>query len=82
MVVVAVGLGLLRIDILTGAVCSSAPLPKVVRGKGIAGHEAVRVAVFDQRLHGSSGVLVKGKGRYDQDIAVLLLIAQNSISRS
>ena len=77
MVIVAVGLGLLRIDILTERGVQQRAF-QIVRGKGIAGHEAVCVAVFDQRLHGSSGVLVKGKrGAHDpEDIAVLLLIAQ------
>ena len=76
-VVVAVGHGLLGVDVLAQGGVQQGAL-QIVGGQGVAGQEAVGVAVLHQKLHGLAGVGVEGEGgAHDpDDVAVLLLVAQ------
>ena len=60
MIIVPVGLRLLRIDILSQRRMEKSPF-QIMRRQRVPRHQAVRIAVLHQRLHGVAGILVKGK---------------------
>ena len=62
MVVVAVGMGSLRVDILPQSRVEHGAF-QVVGGQRVPGHETVYISVLHHGLHGSSGVSVERKGR-------------------
>ena len=79
-IVVALGLGLLGVDVLAQGGVEQGPL-QIVDRQGVARQDALDIAVVYHALHGPAGVGVKGEGgAHDPDdlAAVLLFIAQQA----
>ena len=80
MVIVPVGHGLLRVNVLTERGLEISAL-KVMGGKGVPRKDRVHIIVFDQAGHRSACVGIEGKGgAHDpDDLAVVALVAQQLI---
>ena len=80
MIVVAVGLGNMRVDILPQRSAQVRAF-QIMRGQRVAGQNGVDIAVFDQTAHGCARVTVKGEGRAHDphDFAVLAVMAQHFV---